>query len=143
MTTKLRRGRDPEQHELVETPAVDSYTGLCGQIVGEFNPSTGEILALRIMDGIHAGGYRVPVSFSQSAVAKLPVAKIVTLTAVDLPVGNFNIEHMLGYSPMVQILDSTGADVTADFVFTFPDTANLVINNTGAAAVNDCTIQLR
>ena len=62
MTTKQRRGRDPEQHEIiVGLPNAARHIGLVGELTAVADPETGDIVSIRFHNGTLPGGYPVPV----------------------------------------------------------------------------------
>ena len=108
MSTKIRRGRDPEQHVVHNSPeAADLFVGLHGEI--SLVQDEDGITQLRAHDGYTAGGaVFIPVASELAATFPARVA----LPPLDITVddsGVFTIQHELGYKPIVQVLTATGA----------------------------------
>lgn len=118
MTTKVHRGRDPEQHVVHATRAeADRFKGMHGEItlVADGTTDPGSIVELRAHNGVKYGGFAIPLTDSGATPTPLPVSRVVppmavTTTGADEAVV---VEHGLGYFPMVQVLDNTGLPVAA------------------------------
>lgn len=132
MTTKLRRGRDPEQHELVFSgPAAKRYVGLAGQVTLIADADTGQIVGLLASDGMTSGGFVAPLIPSTDVKAALGLSYAVPVITASLVADTgYPIEHGLGYSPMVQILSSAGLDITSTIAIAFTDTDTVTLTST-------------
>jgi len=116
MTTKMRRGRDPEQNEVLQAGAqANNYTGLLGQITatrsGQF------MVGLAVHDGATPGGFVVPLAPSDgvASVFYAPPANA-QWTAAD-SVTPFEIPAGTAY-PLVQVSTAAGVVVTHDCTIT-------------------------
>ena len=108
MTTKIRRGRDPEQHVVHNSLAeADLFVGLHGEIslVQDYEGIT----QLRAHDG-HTPGGAVFISAASALAATFPARVALPPLAITVDdSGVFTVQHELGYKPFVQVLTSTGA----------------------------------
>lgn len=97
MTTKHRRGRDPEQH-IVHASAAEAnrYTGLHGELTLVVNND--QIVALRAHDGINPGG---------AVFTAVPTPTRITAEANTTVV----VEHNMGLPPMVTAIGQDGSEV--------------------------------
>ena len=115
MTTKQRRGRDPEQHEIiVGLPNAARHVGLVGELTAVADPETGDIVSIRFHNGTLPGGYPVPVGGPGAGAT--PPATI--LPATDFseaapPEAGVVIAHNLGYWPILGFLDASRAVIPA------------------------------
>ena len=126
--TKHRLGRDPELHYIHDTIAdADAYLGKPGEITFVRAVPGGPLVQQRDHDGALVGGYVLGLVAAGSLAATFPAAVAlppVTITTTDLLPVNFN--HLLGYYPMVQVLDPTGAPITPSAIV-HPDVENTQI----------------
>lgn len=127
MTTKMHRGRDPEQHMVQSSAEAATHVGKHGEITLERESAEGAIIALRAHNGYDKGGARVALEDPASVAGMLPNAKVLApleyeaLTAGDV----FTIHHQLGYEPMVLVIDEDGR--YADVAIVHDDEENVSI----------------
>ena len=115
MTTNKRRGRDPEQHEIiVDLPAAARHVGLPGELTAVSDPDSGAIISLRFHDGVSAGGSPVPVGGPGAGAT--PPATILPPTDFSEtapPEAGVLIVHNLGYWPLIGYLDAAREVIAA------------------------------
>lgn len=117
MTTKQRRGRDPEQH-VVHAGIADAnrFKGMHGELTfvaaaTEDNPRA--IVQARLHNGLDNGGFVLQTIPATSPSSVLPPAVVFPATEIELPAedegeGSVVIEHGLGYLPLIQLVSSAG-----------------------------------
>lgn len=120
MTTKHRRGRDPEQH-VVHAGMADAnrFKGSHGELtfVAEAVSAdmSRQIIQMRAHNGLDAGGFVVPLVPASSPRALLPGAVVYPKVAVTLVEATpLTVQHDLGYWPLVQVVDPATGTVVAD-----------------------------
>lgn len=135
-TTNLRRGRDPELHELVPSALAARYGGLPGQLIGVLDETSGSIIGARMLAGVAGGTDAVLVTVSADSplayfvpLVALPSYAIEISAAVTLEVP-YEVSTLVETDPfelawarvpVVQIIDaSTGDNVTANYTVTLP-----------------------
>lgn len=132
MTTKVNRGRDPEQHLVHGSRAeADKYKGMHGEItlVADGTGDRSAIIELRVHNAIVYGGFIIPLLPAQEVAAPLTVARAVT----PLPVTTTGVNevvvvtHELGYTPMVQVINSVNNTVVNNLVIEHHDTSSLSV----------------
>lgn len=108
MTTNIRRGRDPEQHEMHTPAQAAQIAGRLGQIT--IAHEAGFPVALHVHNGAIPGGAVIKLEDPRTTAGMLPNAKVVPVVAVVGAVAaqNFTVNHQLGYEPAVVVLDSAG-----------------------------------
>lgn len=148
MTTKIRRGRDPEQNETIFAGAnAKSWIGLHGQLAMRVDPDTNEPTGIVMSDGTMPGGFVIELQKANSVKANLPVSYCVTLSGVVIAsAAEYSIAHALGYYPMVQVfsvVDGVYTDITATLTYKFLNSNTLVIVNSSGAAISGATVILR
>lgn len=111
--TSRRLGRDPWYHKLHEGQTeANRYTGKPGELTGVLDATSREIVQIRMHNGQLAGGFIVPTVPASSSASMVGAAAAVPPMAITQTGGAVvNIAHLLGYVPMVQVLDATGAPV--------------------------------
>lgn len=148
MTTKIRRGRDPEQNETIFAGTnAKSWIGLHGQLAMRVDPDTNEPTGIVMSDSTTPGGFVIELQKATSVKANLPVSYGVTLTDVAIAsAAEYSIAHALGYYPMVQVFSVAAGvytDITAKLTYKFSNSNTLVIVNSSGAAISGATVILR
>lgn len=148
MTTKIRRGRDPEQNEIIFAGAnAKSWIGLHGQLAMRVDPDTNEPTGIVMSDSTTPGGFVIELQKATSVKANLPVSYGVTLTDVAIAsAAEYSIAHALGYYPMVQVFSVAAGvytDITHKLTYKFSDSNTLVIVNSSGADISGATVILR
>jgi hypothetical protein len=135
------RGRDPIVAVTFEEVVENARIGLVGEITAVRDLLTGFIKSLRVHDGVTPGGAVFVAAANGGAAAVLPPALVVPGIAAVIVAANdsFTINHTLGYNPMVQVLDSTGAPY-AGVQITYDDADNVTLV---FAAAGSYTVTLR
>ena len=136
MTTKIRRGRDPEQHIVHNSPEeADLFIGLHGEI--SLVQDEDGITQLRAHDGYTAGGaVFIPAA---SELAEIFPARV-ALPPLDITVddsGVFTIQHELGYKPIVQVLTAAGAVVAVQLLHDDDENLTLTFDPAPAAGTTE------
>lgn len=131
MATRIRRGRDPEQHEMHTAAEAPHVMGRLGQITIEH--VLGVPVALRVHTGAVAGGFSVRLEDPKSTTGMLPNAKVAPVIAVAGAVAgqSFNVSHQLGYEPAVVVLDSVGRYAACAIVHSDAENVTITFDNAG------------
>lgn len=149
MTTKIRRGRDPEQNETIFAGAnAKSWIGLHGQLAMRVDPDTNEPTGIVMSDSTTPGGFVIELQKATGVKANLPVSYGVTLTDVQLAYNvPLPIHHNLGYIPQVQVFGEIEpgllGDVTQVLYFTLPDLNTMTIMSRDEGGLSGLTVVLR
>lgn len=103
MATNIRRGRDPEQHQVHDVAGAANYLGLLGQI--SIVRNGGVMTGIQLHDGTTRGG-NITIGNGGSPTAQaLPSAPLVAPLARTLVSATpLTVTHNLGYRPLVQVL---------------------------------------
>ena len=104
MATNIRRGRDPEQHQVNDVAGAANYLGLLGQI--SIVRDGGVMTGIQLHDGTTRGG-NVTLrgnggSVTAQALPGAPLVAPLARTLVDAVA--LTVTHNLGYRPLVQVL---------------------------------------
>lgn len=131
MTTNIRRGRDPEQHEMHTAVEAPHVMGRLGQITIEH--VLGVPTALRVHTGVIAGGFIARLEDPKSTAGMLPSAKVAPVVSVVGAVAAqaFNVNHQLGYEPAVVVLDSAGRYAACAIVHVDAENVTVTFDNAG------------
>lgn len=140
MTTKMRRGRDPEQHVVHTSVAqANAFKGLHGELTFLADGAGAEspIIEIRAHDGLRYGGYSIPVTPAAAVPAPMPVARAVAPVPVTTTADSeaVVIAHELGYYPMVQVLKADGTPGVVTLEHHDAQSLTLVIATAGIYAV--------
>jgi len=104
MATNIRRGRDPEQHQVNDVAAAANYLGLLGQI--SIVRDGGAMTGIQLHDGTTRGGNATlrlgGGSVTAQALPSAPLVAPLARTLVDAT--PLTVTHNLGYRPLVQVL---------------------------------------
>jgi len=114
MGTAQKLGLEHWRFEAMPTARAITYVGKPHSVVVELGADDAP-LKLRVQDGHTPGGFAVSLAAAGTVLAQLPAAALVpTINATGaLASTPFNIQHELGYYPLVQVLDATGLLVNA------------------------------
>lgn len=131
MTTKVRRGRDPEQHVVHNSPVeAGQFVGMHGEV--SLVQDNDGITQLRAHDGRTSGG---AIFFAATTALAANFPPRIALPPLEITVddsGIFTIHHQLGYKPIVQVLTPAGVMVGAQVVHN--DVENLTLTFSPAPA---------
>lgn len=116
MTTKFRRGRDPEQHVLhAGRTEANRFKGSHGEltfVASGVSPSPKAIVELRAHNGLDNGGYGVQMRAASDPKLLLEQAVVYPELTVTVPAtGHFIVVHDLGYRPLIQFIDPTSHEL--------------------------------
>jgi hypothetical protein len=135
--TKVRLGRDPELHLIHETRAeADAYTGRPGELTYVRSAPAGPLIQVRAHDGLVKGGYAVQLEPPTEITTFMRLAAAVPPMNVAVPgTSPYTVHHQLGYFPIVQVLNTAGAQVGVNIVhndaenvtLTFPVAGNYTL----------------
>lgn len=136
MTTKIRRGRDPEQHVVHSSKAeADKFIGLLGEI--SLVRDGLSIVELRAHDGSTPGGAAQSLRAAANIGAGLPSRVVVPpLTVTTDGAGVVTVHHQLGYFPIVQVLDVSGLRLDAEILHIDNENLEITVPVPGDVIVN-------
>jgi hypothetical protein len=144
MTTKMRRGRDPEQHVVVaEGPQADNYLGLHGELVFVRDEEYNIYKGIQLHDGTTKGG-SISIMVPTDGDGPLRIAGVPPAGNISAEEpGSFTFIHGLGYPPLVQIVNADGLEVTNDLTISHSEELDSITVEVGEDQEGDYLVLMR